>query len=72
MVGPVVKIGVPGTSQYRVDWSPVAQGWGDLGRGLGDLGKSIQASAGQRAKDRQQQKTLGELMAGDFGRTPRS
>ena len=64
MVGPVVKIGVPGTSQYRVDWSPVAQGWGDLGRGLGDLGKSIQARRDKEQKT-QQQKTLGELMAGD-------
>ena len=64
MVGPVVKIGHPGTSQYRVDWSPVAQGWGDLGRGLGDLGKSIQARRDKEQKT-QQQKTLGELMAGD-------
>ena len=64
MVGPVVKIGVPGTSSYRVNWQPVAQGWGDLGRGLGDLGKSIQARRDKEQKT-QQQKTLGELMAGD-------
>ena len=24
MVGPVVNIGHPGTSQYRVDWSPIS------------------------------------------------
>ena len=64
MVGPVVKIGVPGTSRYTVDHSPIAQGWSDFGRGLGDLGKSIQARRDKEQKT-QQQKTLGELMAGD-------
>ena len=41
MVGPVVKIGVPGTSQYNVDWSPISRGYSDFGRGIGDLVKGI-------------------------------
>ena len=37
MVGPVVKIGVPGTSNYQVDFSPIARGYSDFGRGISDM-----------------------------------
>ena len=63
MVGPVASIGTPGTSQYRVDWSPIAQGWGNLGGGIGKLFEGIGA---QRKEDARKEQ-LGKVMSNLFG-----
>ena len=48
MVGPIARIGTPGTSQYRVDWSPIAKGYSDFGRGIGDMVKGIRDLDGRK------------------------
>ena len=49
MVGPVVKIGVPGTGNYQVDFSPISRGYSDFGRGIGDLVKGIRDLSEKKA-----------------------
>ena len=56
MANPVVSIGTPGTSQYRVDWQPQYQGLADFGRGIGEFADKI--------VDRRQNATLAELIGG--------
>ena len=67
MANPIAHIGTPGTSQYRVDWSPIAQGWGDLGRGITQGAKTYRE--GKDREDERRQKllkasTLAEVVAG--------
>lgn len=51
--GPVIRIGNPGTSQFRVDWSPLAQGYAQfgagIGRGLENLGNQRRQESADRA-----------------------
>ena len=58
MANPVVTVGVPGSANYRVDWSPLAQGWADLGRGIGDIFGGI-----KEFEDRRNTATLSEMFA---------
>ena len=59
MVGPVVTIGVPGTSHYKVDWKPQYQGLADFGRGLGELGKGIKAARDEKSDE----ETVAKIMS---------
>ena len=69
MANPIAHIGTPGTSQYRVDWSPISQGWGDLGRGITQGVKTFRE--GKDREDERKQKllkesTLAEVIAGSM------
>ena len=66
MANPVVRIGVPGTSQYRVDWSPIAQGWGDLGRGISE-GVDAWRGRQDREDERRQKVTQGIVVGRNNG-----
>ena len=69
MVGPIARIGTPGTSQYRVDWSPIAQGWGDLGRGITQGVKTFREGKDREGARRQKvlkESTLAEVIAGSM------
>ena len=59
MVGPIAHIGVPGTSQYRVDFSPIERGMANLGTGFGGLVKSIRDEGRKKAE----QMSLAEMMS---------
>ena len=69
MANPVIMIGHPGTSQYRVDWKPQYQGLADFGRGI-----SQGVDAWREGKDREDERrqkvlkesTLAEVMAGNM------
>lgn len=60
--GPIARIGIPGTSQYRADFSPLAQGYANLGAGLGSMFQQI----GQQRKEAKRKEDLGRVMSSLF------